>query len=297
MQVKILNASTYENTDANNGDSIIIDTNEKMYVYDCGCREHAERAIKYAKDKGYEKFDVILSHNDSDHFDGIPILIESGMVNSVITNLLFKHTDEILKKIDDKRRTKDSVREAIKKDYDNIYSLSGTCKLVDAYEAELADINIVGPDYYYMIEAVAKRLDGREGNTLDGDTAVNATSIQLSVVSGDKKMLLTGDATYEAIKNNLDAHNIIQLCHHGKAETAEKIFEHNSTRDDRNKILYLVSDNTGNTNGGSEKLESKGHRIKNTRIIKDDITVDFSERTFEPKSNFGGDWFEIDFRQ
>ena len=297
MNVKILNASGYENTDANNGDSIIIDTSENMYLYDCGSKEHAKRAINYAKEKGYEKFDVILSHNDSDHFDGIPALIESGMVNSVITNLLFKHDDKILEKIDDKRRTKDSVREAIKEKYDNIYSLGGTCKLIDAYDAEFSDIKIVGPDYDYMIEAVAKRLDGREGDTLDGDTAVNATSIQLSVKSGDKKMLLTGDATYEAVKDNLENHNIIQLCHHGKAETAEKIFEHNSVRGDRNKILYLVSDNTGNTNGGSEKLDAKGHKIKNTRTTKDDITVDFAERTFEPKSSFGGDLFETDFRQ
>ena len=289
MKSIFLNASGYENTDVNNGDSIIIDTKENMYVYDCGCKEHAERVIKYAKDNGYEKFEVILSHNDSDHFDGIPTLIESGMVKSVTTNLLFKHTDKILEKIDDKRRTKESVRNAIKEDYDNIYSLSGTCKLIDAYESEFSDIAIVGPDFDYMIEAVAKRLDGREGNTLDGDTAVNATSIQVSIISGENKMLLTGDATYEAIKDNLLEHNIIQLCHHGKAETAEKIFEHNAKRDDRNQILYLVSDNTGNTNGGSEKLNSKGRKIKNTRTTRKDIEVDFEERRFEAKSSLGGD--------
>lgn len=288
MKLKILSALGYENVDANNGDSIIIDTNEKMYVYDCGCKEHAEKVIKYAEDNGFDKFDVILSHNDADHFDGIPTLIESGKVNSVVTNLLFKHTDEILKKIDDKRRTKDSIREEIKNVYDNIYSLGGTCKLIDVYDAEFEDIKIVGPDFEYMIDAVAKRLDGREGNSIDGDTAINATSGQISISFGDKNILLTGDATYEAIKENLENHNIIQLCHHGKAETADKIFEHNSTREDRNGILYLVSDNTGNTNGGSEKLEVKGHRIKNTRTSNGDIVLSAEERIVVPKATLGG---------
>lgn len=296
MKLKILSAFGYANVDANNGDSIIIDTKEKMYVYDCGCKEHAERVIKYAKDNDFDKFDIILSHNDGDHFDGIPTLVGSGKVNSVITNLLFKHTDKILEKIDDKRRTKESVREEIKKVYNNIYSLRNTCKLIDVYDAEFENVKIVGPNFDYMIDAVAKRLDGREGNNIDGDTAINATSVQLSIPFEDKNILLTGDATYEAIKENLRNHNIIQLCHHGKAETADKIFEHNSTREDRNEILYLVSDNTGNTNGGSEKLETKGHMIKNTRTSREDIVLYSQERIAIPKANLGGEFIEINFR-
>ena len=35
-----------------------------------------------------------------------------------------------------------------------------------------------------MIQTVAKRLDGREGDTMDGETAVNATSIQVKVNVG-----------------------------------------------------------------------------------------------------------------
>lgn len=296
MKVKFLNAFDYENADANNGDAIIIDTKEKMYVYDCGCDEHAERVIKYAKDNGYQKFDVILSHNDSDHFDGIPKLIETGMVNSVVTNLLFKYTEDILKRIDDSRRSKDSIRKAIAETYDNIYSLSGTCKLVDFMEVSFEDIELVGPDLEYMLDAVAKRLDGREGNTIDGDTAVNATSLQISIPINNKKLLLTGDATYEAVKDNLDGHTLIQLCHHGKSSTAEKIFEHNSNRDDRNEISYYVSDNTGNTNGGSHDLNEKGHKIKNTRKMKEDIEIDSEVRIITNKTSLGTILNDCDFR-
>lgn len=288
MEFILLNDSKYENTEKNNGDCMFFNDNGNMYVYDCGCEEHAEKVIKYAKDNGIEKFDVILSHNDSDHFDGIDRLIEENMVNSVITMLLLKHKGDILKRIDDKRRTKESVSEHILEKYANIASLSGKVKLVDGYEFENTEnIKFVGPDYEYMIDAVAKRLDGREGNELDGDTAVNATSLQFSIKCGENNILLTGDATYESIKNNLDSHNIIQLPHHGKPKTAEKIFTHNSAREDRNFITYLVSDNTGNTNGGSEELNAKGKKVKNTRISDEDITISSSERVLNIKSNLG----------
>lgn len=289
MSFKVFNSKNYENTEKNNGDCIVFSLDGNMYVYDCGCTEHAERVIEYANSNGFSKFDVILSHNDSDHFDGINYLVEEGKVDKVITTLLLKHKDDILDRIDDGRRTRDSVSEAILKLYDNIASLGGRVKLIDAYEFEnTANLKFVGPSYPYMIDAVAKRLDGREGNELDGDTAVNATSLQFSVDLGNGKVLLTGDATYEALKENLAGHDFIQLPHHGKPKTAEKIFEHNNQREDRNEITYFVSDNTGNTNGGSEELNTRGHKVKNTRTTTGDIEISSNNRNLNIKSNLGG---------
>ncbi|MFR1478266.1 MAG: hypothetical protein ACLSB9_22565 [Hydrogeniiclostridium mannosilyticum] len=110
------------------------------------------------------------------------------------------------------------------------------------------------------MEAVAKRIDSRESDDIDKETIVNAVSTQLSVNFGDtKKLLLTGDSSFEALKDNLKDHSAIQLPHHGKLVQAEEIFD---AKD--NYTVYFVSDNTGDTNGGSDKLVEKykrGHVI------------------------------------
>lgn len=80
----------------------MIDTGSQLIVYDCGCEEHAERVEQYMSDHGYEKAIVVLSHNDADHFDGIPYLIENDLVSKVYAQLFLKHKDEILKLIEDK---------------------------------------------------------------------------------------------------------------------------------------------------------------------------------------------------
>ena len=93
-------------------------------------------------------------------------------------------------------------------------------------------------------------------------------------------ILLCGDATPEYL-HNLDIYNIIQLPHHGKEKQAEKIFE---SKGNPIKTLYLVSDNTGSTNGGSDKLDDKkykGYRVKNTRKCGD---IEVDEKIFEKKS-------------
>lgn len=58
-----------------------------------------------------------------------------------------------------------------------------------------------------------------------------------------------------------------------KKNKQRKIFE---SKGNPIKTLYLVSDNTGSTNGGSDKLDDKkykGYRVKNTRKCGD-IEVD-----------------------
>ena len=59
--------------------------------------------------------------------------------------------------------------------YDKIAQLSGE-PIYDVYEEKPAlcdGVEIVGPDKDYMLGTVAKRLDGREGDTMDGETAVH----------------------------------------------------------------------------------------------------------------------------
>ena len=265
MEALFLSSTNYPDLDKNYGDCILIDNQTELVVYDCGCEEHAKLVEKYMNENGYKSVKVVLSHNDSDHFNGIPYLIDRGLVTDVYTLLLLKYKDELLNLIDDKRRTRDSIANSIAEIYANIYSLSGKVTLKDIF----SDTNVAkgvwipGPSKEYALNAVAKNIDSRQSDTIDKETIVNAVSTQLSVrFDSGSKMLLTGDSSFIAIEETIKSHSIIQLPHHGKLEQAESIFE---AKD--NNTVYYVSDNTGRSNGGSDDLRKKypkGHVIYNT---------------------------------
>ena len=264
MKVKFLSAKYYSDPSKNNGDCILIDTGSELVVYDCGCEEHAQRVLNYMQQRGYQQVKVVLSHNDADHFDGIPYLIERGAVSAVYTLLLLKYKDELLNRIGDGRLTRDSIARRIEEIYANIYSLSGSVTLKDMFEDTYvaSGVTIFGPDKDYALDAVAKRIDGRESDNIDKETIVNAVSTQLSVAYGGNKLLLTGDSSFPAVENAVRTHNAIQLPHHGKLDQAEEIFNAKN-----NSTIYYVSDNTGDSNGGSDDLRKqhpRGHVIYNT---------------------------------
>lgn len=274
-EIIILSSKNYDNSETTNyGDCILINTGTELIIYDCGHEEHANVAIDYMTRNGFDKAKLILSHNDSDHFDGILKLLNEDKLSVIRTTLLLKYKDKILKKIDDKRRNRDTVAKQILDLYDNIAKLTGA-PLEDIYEHPkdlCSEVSIVGPDFDYMIETVAKRLDGREGDTVDGETAVNATSIQVSVKIGVHTLLLCGDCSFPAIEDIVRDYDAVQLPHHGKNMQAEKIFKKKS---DQTYSVYIVSDNTGNTNGGSDNLNTRGHRVHNTKT-SGNITINSS---------------------
>lgn len=273
-EIIALSAKNYESKDSNYGDCYLINTGTELYIYDCGSPRHAEEVIKYMDKHNMSKAILILSHNDKDHFEGITTLLDADRITSIRTVLLLKYVDDILDKIDDGRRTRKAVKEEILDLYSNIASLSGY-NLEDIYECDdniTNEISIVGPDYEYMIDTVAKRLDGREGNTVDGETAVNATSIQVSVKLNTDSMLLCGDCSFAAIEDKVRDYNIVHLPHHGKEKQAEAIFD---KKWDQPETLYIVSDNTGSSNGGSDNLNTTGKQVFNTKNYGN-ITIDTS---------------------
>ena len=288
MKVTFLSANTYDDPSKNNGDCILVDNGTELVIFDCGCEEHAMRIVEYMESNYYKKAKLVLSHNDADHFDGIPYLIEKGVLSEVYTLLLLKYKDELLDRINDKRRTRDSIAKSIEEIYSNIYSLSGDVTLKDIFtDTKVATgITIPGPDKEYSLDAVAKRIDSRESDDIDKETIVNAVSTQLSIDFGSgKKLLLTGDSSFAAIENTVKSHSAIQLPHHGKLSQAEDIFavKNNST-------IYYVSDNTGNSNGGSDDLRkkySKGRAIYYT--LNGDVTCTSS--SFQSTAPVGSYWW------
>jgi len=264
-KVIFLSSKNYNDPSKNCGDCILIDTSSELVIFDCGCEEHAKQVENYMLNHNYSTAKMILSHNDADHFDGIPYLVDKGLISEVYTLLLLKYKDELLDLIDDGRRNRDSIAKSIEEIYDNIYSLSGTVTLKDIFtDTNIATgINIPGPDKDYALNAIAKNIDSRESDNIDKETIVNAVSTQVSIIfSPNKKLLLTGDSSFKAIETTIKTHSAIQLPHHGKLDQADNIF---SIKD--NQTIYYVSDNTGNSNGGSDKLREKyprGHVIYNT---------------------------------
>lgn len=268
MKVIFLSAHSYEDSSRNYGDCILIDSGTTLTIFDCGCEEHANRALEYMKSEGYSSAKFILSHNDADHFDGLQHLIDEGVISEVNTLLLLKYKKDLLWIIGDGRITEDSLTRKIEEYYDNIYSLSGQVTLVDALELPQVQpsVKIVGPEKEYALQAVAKLLDNREGDTIDGETIHNAICFQTQILMDDgKNMLLSGDSAHEPLEENLKSATYIQLPHHGKKEIADKIFEQKDREKNMN-LRYYVSDNTGDTNGGADKLrdEDTKHSIKYT---------------------------------
>ena len=264
-EILILSSKNYPDSETiNYGDCILIKTESDLIIYDCGHERHAEEVLSYMDKNNIVSAKLILSHNDADHFDGIPKLLESGRISVIKTTLLLKYKDEILERIDDGRKTRESVSKQILDLYDNIAQLSGA-PIADIYENPediCPGVSIVGPDFEYMLDTVAKRLDGREGNTMDGETAVNATSIQVAVTIGTHKVLLCGDCSFASIEDKVRDYECVQLPHHGKVKQAEAIWE---KKWNQTKHFYFISDNTGSTNGGSDKLDTTGHRVYNTK--------------------------------
>lgn len=286
MKIKILSSKNYENSEKiNYGDCIIIDNGLDIVVYDCGSEEHAKEVINYINTKNIKKVKVILSHNDSDHYKGIEYLKANGRLDKVYTVLLLKYLDEILDEIDDGRKNRNSLKEQIKEEYDNIAHLSMYLDdVVDEGEI-ITGVEFVGPKRDFLIKSTAQQLDCRESDSIDNTTVYNATSVQIAVTLNDKKILLLGDAIFEAFDDKMFEYDVIQLPHHGNLNQAEQIFEKNKSI----MPLYIISDNTGNDNGGSDNIYfeglDKGKRIKNTK--NGNIEIDYSTITLNPIGSLG----------
>ncbi len=273
----------------NYGDCFIMDDSNNLYIYDCGSQKLAEEVINYMRTNNYSKATAILSHNDLDHFNGLEYLVNKGKIEKVYTVCLLKYIDEILDAIGDGRKTRESLRNQILTRYDNIKKLSGYLEDIYPLEKKItSQISIVGPDKNYMIEAVAHELNTLEGDTIDSETVVNATSVQVKVkLDNGNQVLLCGDCSFEAIKGKVDNYNIIQLPHHGKEEQAKAIF--GAVSDVKEKV-FIVSDNTGPTNGGSDERNFIGKVVKNTKSLGTfviDETVLKSSTGYVPKKSLG----------
>lgn len=256
------------------GDCILVFSNKELLVYDCGHERHAEEVMSFLK-KHSKITDIVIvnSHNDSDHVDGVIPLLEfldnKDYSVTVYTSLYLKNIDEIHEKLDDGRRKKNKTCEHILELFNNIADIVNKAQEL-GFEVKNAIKNtdialgtIVGPSKEDFIKVVTKAIEDNGEGKINGETVMNAASIQVKCVLDDKKvLLLCGDASPEYI-SNIESYDIIQLPHHGQLKDAETIFD---MLEDAYSKEFLISDNTGlaHNSGGSHKLVKKMKKEKYT---------------------------------
>lgn len=268
MELKAL--SNYDgDKDTRFGDCMLLHDDTSMIVYDCGHKKHTAAVEAFLQSKPLiSQVHIVISHNDSDHTDGVCDLLNwlfdrKKYTVSIYTHQYLKHIDTILDKIDDGRRTRDSLKQALLAEFDNIKTIIETAQglgfpAVEALSGtSVGNCTIVGPTVDEFTDVAAKAVDKRVSDNIgEGhaeETVMNAASVQLKCkLKNAETIVLCGDACPEYL-HNLDSCDIIQLPHHGQLDDAKAIFE--ELKDSYSK-KYFISDNTGSgiTSGGSDKL-------------------------------------------
>ena len=263
MKLKAL--SHYDDDkDTRYGDCILLYDNTSLIVYDCGHTRHAQEVENFLEANSLiSQVYIVVSHNDSDHTNGVIELLEylynEQYMVTVYSSLYLKSARKVLDVLDDERRTLPATKKHILEKFDNIKEIvekaqeySFTVKDA-AVNTKVAIGTIAGPTEDEFVEVVAQAIEDDSVTKIEGETVMNAASVQLKCeLDGAQTILLCGDASPSYL-HNLDSYEIIQLPHHGKLDDAQRIFE--ELKDSYSKT-YLVSDNTGSgaTSGGSDKL-------------------------------------------
>ena len=246
------------------GDCILLYDSTFLVVYDCGHIQHASEVEKFLrKNTLISQVYIVISHNDSDHTDGVESLMEylhsNGYDVTVYSSLYLKSARKVLELLDDGRRTLPATKQHILETFDNIKNIIekahgyGFSIKNATVGTKVLSGSIVGPTEDEFAAVVAQAIESDNVTKIDGETVMNAASVQLKYkLDNAETILLCGDAS-PAYLHYLDNYDLIQLPHHGKLDNAVEIFD--VLKDSYSKT-YLISDNTGSgaTSGGSDKL-------------------------------------------
>ena len=263
MKLKAL--SHYDNdTDTRFGDCILLFDNTTLVVYDCGHNKHKEAIEAFLQSyPSITHIYIVVSHNDGDHTDGVIGLLERLHEDryevTLYSSLYLKSAKKVLGLLDDDRRTLPATKQRILELFDNIKDIvekAQSCGYVikDAIVGAAVSVCcIVGPTEDEFVEVVAQAIENGSDSQIDGETVMNAASVQLKCkLVNAQSILLCGDAS-PAYMHKLNSYDVIQLPHHGKLDSAKAVF---ASLKDKYIKEYLISDNTGSgsTSGGSDKL-------------------------------------------
>lgn len=246
------------------GDCILLYDSTSLVVYDCGHTKHAEAVEAFLQSNLLiSHVHIVVSHNDSDHTDGVINLLEylysKKYTVTVYSSLYLKSARKVLALLDDERRTLPATKQHILETFDKIKAIVEKAQEYEftvkdaAIYTTVSSCSIVGPTEDEFVAVVAQAIEDDTVTQIEGETVMNAASVQLKCkLDNAQTILLCGDASPSYL-HNLDSYDVIQLPHHGQLKDAQEIFK--KLRDPYSKA-YLISDNTGSgaTSGGSDKL-------------------------------------------
>ena len=178
--------------DVGEGESILVNSNDKYLLIDAGNNEDGDKLVTYFKSLGIEKFDaVVLTHAHEDHVGGMDNIINNFEIKSFympdvpFTSTSFTETVKALENNNIKYKVPNG--ETIK---------IGNAKLKFLY---------VG----------------------DNEEDINSTSIVSKLIYGDNSFLFTGDTTWEVedllLKMDIEC-DVYKASHHGSNDGANYEF-------------------------------------------------------------------------
>ncbi len=208
--------------DVGQGDSaFVVSNNGGTYLFDGGSSSvknvAKNRIIPYLKSMGCSKLDfIVLSHNDSDHINGIIDIISEGSIE--IGTVVIPLTNEGFE---------DIISLANESDIDIAYAKQGTIINEEGFS-----IDFISPNTY--VDA-------------------NESSLVALIRCNDKKLLFTGDIGIETeevlLRNNmLMKVDILKVAHHGSKYSSKEEFIKMV-----NPIIAIMSCGEGNSYGHPHK--------------------------------------------
>ena len=167
------------------------DNKFKVFVYDGGLDAHGEALVKLLNDyyfcNGEEKVieAVIVSHSHEDHTVGLKRILKEFRVNALYMNRPWLYIDELFKRVNDGRITKNSLEDRLKKSYHHISDLE---ELANEYNISIHEafanenitdkLKILSPNKSFYIDLLTESrktpASSQESNfTLDAFNAIN----------------------------------------------------------------------------------------------------------------------------
>lgn len=231
---KILNVHII---DVGQGDSILIQSDNRYMLIDAGERDKGRLVINYLESLGVKKLDYLIgTHPHSDHIGGLADVIRSFEIGKIIMPNVVHTTrtfENVLDAIADKglRITKPTVG--------NEFTI-GTAAFV-----------IIAP------------------NSADYNN-LNNYSVGIKLINGENSFIFTGDAEIESeneiLKNGISLDtDVLKLGHHGSSTSSSKNF-----LDALSPSISIISAGEGNQYGHPHVEILQTHKDRNIKLYRTD---------------------------
>lgn len=228
--------------DVGQGDSELIQLNNKNILIDAGPRKSSDKVVSYLKKQNIKKLDyVIATHPHEDHIGGIPEVLKNFEVDNFYAP----------KKTANTKIFKDMIRELKSKNLKiNVAKAGNTLDIGSNAEAEF-----VAPNN-------------------DNYQKTNDYSAVIKITYGNSKFLFTGDAEKLSEKEMLNNHrdiscDVLKAGHHGSHSSSSKEF-----LDKTNPKTVIISCGKNNDYGHPHKETLKELKKRNVQVYRTDIDGD-----------------------